>query len=140
MMKDKLFIFDANIIISAVLLPESKPDLAIRKAQNSGNILMSPEIWAELEQVLARPKFDRYISSEDRSKFLQDFFDTVILVMDVTEKIQECRDPKDNKYLELAVNGQADYLITGDADLLVLNPFREKPIITVSDFLNLKLV
>ena len=83
MMKDKLFIFDANIIISAVLLPESKPDLAIRKAQNSGNILMSPEIWAELEQVLARPKVDRYISSEDRSKFLQDFFDTVILVMDL---------------------------------------------------------
>ncbi|WP_242048985.1 putative toxin-antitoxin system toxin component, PIN family [Planktothrix sp. FACHB-1365] len=140
MMKDNLFIFDANIIISAVLLPESKPDLAIRKAQNSGNILMSPEIWAELEQVLARPKFDRYISLEDRSKFLQDFFDTVILVMEVTEKIQECRDPKDNKYLELAVNGQADYIITGDADLLVLNPFREKPVITVSDFLNLKLV
>ncbi|MBD2483396.1 putative toxin-antitoxin system toxin component, PIN family [Planktothrix sp. FACHB-1365] len=139
-MKDNLFIFDANIIISAVLLPESKPDLAIRKAQNSGNILMSPEIWAELEQVLARPKFDRYISLEDRSKFLQDFFDTVILVMEVTEKIQECRDPKDNKYLELAVNGQADYIITGDADLLVLNPFREKPVITVSDFLNLKLV
>ena len=61
-MKDKLFVFDANIIISAVLIPQSKPDLAIRKAQDSGSILMSPEIWAELEQVLARPKFDRYIS------------------------------------------------------------------------------
>ena len=60
--------------------------------------------------------------------------------MEITEKIQECRDPKDNKYLELAVNGQADCLITGDADLLILNPFREKPVITVSDFLNLKSV
>ena len=139
-MKDKLFVFDANIIISAVLIPQSKPDLAIRKAQDSGSILMSPEIWAELEQVLARPKFDRYISSEDRSKFLGDFLDTVILVMEITEKIQECRDPKDNKYLELAVNGQADCLITGDADLLILNQFREKPVITVSDFLNLKSV
>jgi putative PIN family toxin of toxin-antitoxin system len=139
-MKDKLFVFDANIIISAVLIPQSKPDLAIRKAQDSGSILMSPEIWAELEQVLARPKFDRYISSEDRSKFLGDFLDTVILVMEITEKIQECRDPKDNKYLELAVNGQADCLITGDTDLLILNPFREKPVITVSDFLNLKSV
>jgi putative PIN family toxin of toxin-antitoxin system len=139
-MKDKLFVFDANIIISAVLIPQSKPDLAIRKAQDSGSILMSPEIWAELEQVLARPKFDRYISSEDRSKFLGDFLDTVILVMEITEKIQECRDPKYNKYLELAVNGQADCLITGDADLLILNPFREKPVITVSDFLNLKSV
>ena len=76
-MKDKLFVFDANIIISAVLIPQSKPDLAIRKAQDSGSILMSPEIWAELEQVLARPKFDRYISSEDRSKFLGDFLQSL---------------------------------------------------------------
>ncbi|MEA5541251.1 putative toxin-antitoxin system toxin component, PIN family [Limnoraphis robusta Tam1] len=140
MMKDNLFVFDVNIIISAVLIPQSKPDLAIRKAQDSGNILMSPEVWAELEQVLARPKFDRYISSEDRSKFLQDFFDTVVLIMEKTETIQECRDPKDNKYLELAVNGKANYLITGDQDLLILNPFREKPVITVTDFLNFKLV
>jgi putative PIN family toxin of toxin-antitoxin system len=139
-MKDNLFVFDVNIIISAVLIPQSKPDLAIRKAQDSGNILMSPEVWAELEQVLARPKFDRYISSEDRSKFLQDFFDTVVLIMEGTETIQECRDPKDNKYLELAVNGKANYLITGDQDLLILNPFREKPVITVTDFLNFKLV
>lgn len=138
-MKDNQFVFDVNLIISAVLIPQSKPDLAMRKAQDLGTILMSPEVWAELEQVLARPKFDRYISSEDRSKFLQDFFDTVLLVIERTETIQECRDPKDNKYLELLVNGEADYLITGDEDLLVLNPFRGKPVITASDFLNLKL-
>ncbi|WP_079680589.1 putative toxin-antitoxin system toxin component, PIN family [Planktothrix sp. PCC 11201] len=51
------------------------------------------------------------------------------------KSIEECRDPKDNKYLELAVSGNADYIITGDKDLLVLNPFRAISIITVDQFL-----
>jgi len=130
------FVFDVNIIISATLIPESNPDLAIRKAQDLGSILMSPSIWSELEQVLNRPKFDRYISSEDRVRFLHDFYPTVTLVTEQIEEIQECRDPKDNKYLELAVSGSADMIITGDRDLLVLHPFRDKPILSVANFLN----
>lgn len=46
-----------------------------------------------------------------------------------------CRDPKDNKYLELAVNGQAESIITGDQDLLILHPFQSINIVTVNDFL-----
>lgn len=137
-MNEKKFVFDVNIIVSALLIPNSKPDLALRKAQNSGYILMSYEIWIELEQVLSRPKFDRYISRQDRIRFLRDFFDTIILVIETTDKIEECRDPKDNKYLELAVAGKANYIITGDEDLLILNPFRDQKIITASDFLQLE--
>jgi predicted nucleic acid-binding protein len=54
----------------------------------------------------------------------------------ISEKITICRDPKDDKFLELAVNGQANFIITGDEDLLVLNPFRNIEIITVNEFLN----
>ena len=48
----------------------------------------------------------------------------------IAERISACRDPKDDKFLELAVNGHADLIVSGDADLLALNPFREIPIIT----------
>jgi len=51
-------------------------------------------------------------------------------------EITDCRDPKDNKFLELAVTANASCIITGDDDLLVLHPFRNIPILNASDFLN----
>jgi predicted nucleic acid-binding protein len=54
----------------------------------------------------------------------------------VREKIEICRDEKDNQYLELAINGQATCIVSGDSDLLVLNPFREIPILTIQEFLD----
>lgn len=58
-----------------------------------------------------------------------------VLDTEVNEQINECRDPKDNKYLELAVAGEVECIITGDEDLLVLNPFRGIKILTVQEFL-----
>jgi uncharacterized protein len=52
----------------------------------------------------------------------------------ITERVTACRDPKDNKFLELAVNGPADIIISGDDDLLVLDPFRNIPILTPTAF------
>ena len=54
----------------------------------------------------------------------------------ITEQINDCRDPNDNKFLELAVCGNADVLVTGDDDLLVLNPFRRIAIVKPRDFLS----
>lgn len=105
--------FDVNVIISAVLLPGSKPESALRKAQDLGELLVSESIWLELEQVLARPKFNRYITLEERNEFLVDLSETVQFIK-VTEQINECRDPKDNKYLELAVSGKAECIVTGE--------------------------
>jgi len=127
-------VFDVNVIISAVLLPGSKPESALRKAQDLGELLVSESIWLELEQVLARPKFNRYITLEERNEFLVDLSETVQFIK-VTEQINECRDPKDNKYLELAVSGKAECIVTGDDDLLVLNPWRDIEILTVQEFL-----
>ena len=53
----------------------------------------------------------------------------------IKESIDICRDPKDNKFLELAVSGEADFIVSGDQDLLVLNPFRNIEIVTANDFL-----
>jgi putative PIN family toxin of toxin-antitoxin system len=131
----KRFVVDTNIIISSVLSPKSKPNTAFKKAQQLGIIIVSPATWQELENVLLRPKFDRYISLEERQQFLLDFSETVEFILNMEFRTDICRDPKDNKYLELAVNGQAESIITGDQDLLILHPFLSINIVTVNDFL-----
>jgi uncharacterized protein len=68
---------------------------------------------------------------------LETFVDRAILI-DIIEKVQECRDSKDDKILEFALNGQAQYIVSGDKDLLVLNPFRAVNIVTAEEFLSLK--
>ncbi|MCC5638773.1 putative toxin-antitoxin system toxin component, PIN family [Nostoc sp. CHAB 5844] len=91
-------------------------------------------IWVEIQEVLARAKFDKYITPGERQLFLIGFHETVTFI-DIEETINACRDSKDDKYLELAVNKQATTIISGDQDLLVLNPFKNIPIINVRQFL-----
>lgn len=135
MKMNRRFIFDTNVIVSAVLRPQSQPNVALKKAQNLGTLLVSPNTWLELETVLSRPKFNCYITLEERQNFLLDFSQTVELILTDSFSTKECRDPKDNQYLELAVNGQAECLITGDQDLLILNPFRGISIISIWEFM-----
>ena len=90
---------------------------------------MSAGTIDELSVALRREKFDKYASIEVREKFLQ----TVIkqsLLSGITESIQICRDESDNKLLELAVSGNATFLITGDQDLQTLHPFRTVSILS----------
>ena len=129
-------VLDSNVILSAALLRQSTPRQAFDKAAVSGQILMSNEIIGELQDIFNRPKFDKYSSKQVRNEFLNDFL-TVVENVEIVQKITICRDRKDDKFLELAVNGQADYIITGDQDLLVLNPFQNIAIISVSDYLSL---
>jgi len=83
------------------------------------------------------PKFDRYLTKERRQEFLENLTENAQFI-DVSEQIHECRDPKDNKYLELALSGQAECIVTGDDDLLVLNPWRGIEILNVREFLGSK--
>ena len=88
----------------------------------------------ELSEVLQRRRFERYLTAEEREEFLRALIAEATLVEpDLT--LDACRDPKDNKFLELAVSGSARYLVTGDQDLLVLNPFRDVAIVTPHQFL-----
>jgi uncharacterized protein len=129
------FVLDTNTIISALLLPTSIPRQAFDQAFDLGRVIVSEATVAELADVLQRSRFDKYVREEARLQFLATFtHDTTLIV--VTETITDCRDPKDNKFLEVAVSGQATVIITGDRDLLDLHPYRGIAIITPRDFIN----
>jgi putative PIN family toxin of toxin-antitoxin system len=130
------FVFDTNTLISASLFKQSMPRQALDKALTLGTLLLSENIIYELKNVFCRPKFDKYLSPDLREIFLQDILD-IAETVEITQSFHLCRDPKDDKFLDLIVNGRANYLITGDKDLLSLNPFKTIPIIPPAEFMNL---
>jgi len=125
---------DANTIVSAALFKGSTPDRALRFALGSGQLLLSTDTIKELQDVLARSKFDRYLTRPDRDLFLAKLIQRAVLV-EVTESVEVCRDPRDDKYLALAAAGQASQIVSGDADLLILKSFRGIPILAPAQFL-----
>ena len=128
------YVFDTNAIVSAVLLPRSKPRQAFDLAMRNGTVLVSDEVIEEWNDVLRREEFEKYITETLRVEFLAALLRDAELV-DITEQVQECRDPRDDKFLSLAISGKANYLISGDKDLLVLTPFRGIPIFAPAEFL-----
>lgn len=127
-------VFDANVLISASLLAGSPPREVFDRVLRAGTILLSSEVLQEWNEVLSRPKFERYLSFELRSEFLAAMVRDAEII-DARTVVKACRDPRDDKYLQLAVDGRATHLITGDADLLALHPFQSIAILTPSDFL-----
>jgi len=133
-MRNNRFVVDNNILVSALLIKNSIPFQVIQKTEELGIILYSEATLLELNQVLNRKKFAKYFTFEENQAFLVKLIEKSELV-EIEEIITACRDPKDDKFLELAVSGKADFMITGDRDLLVLNPFRNIEIITANEFL-----
>ncbi len=129
------FIFDTNVIVSALLLKQSMARQAFDKARSTGDILLSVSTLEELSSVLQREKFNKYLSEEERLLFLTALVHEAELV-EITETIGDCRDPKDNKFLEQAVSGQADCIVSGDEDLTSLHPFRHIPVLSPREFLD----
>lgn len=127
-------VLDTNIFISGLLLSASKAQQVFDQVTESQILLMSDSTFVEIYQTFIRSKFDKYVSLEKRLNFIGSLRQKAEIV-NVTETITICRDAKDNKFLELAVSGKADLIITGDQDLLVLNPFKNIEIITVNEFL-----
>ena len=127
-------VFDTNTLVSAVLFEHSKPGQALRRALRRGRVLLSSPTLEELAEVLQREKFARYVTAAEREEFLVAFVERALFI-EPTEEIRACRDTKDDKFLELAVSGSAAYIISGDADLLVLHPFRDIAIMTAAEFL-----
>lgn len=134
MRRDVRYVFDTNVMVSALLFENSKPAQALRYVLENGEILLSLDLLEELNEVLERERFNQYVTSEEREAFLDALVERAFLV-EIIETVQECRDREDDKILDLALNGQAQYIITGDRDLLVLHPFRDVAIITVDEFL-----
>jgi len=125
---------DTNCLVSRLLLPLSVPGDAVRKAVDSGLLLVSEATMNELADVLSRPKFDRYISLADRQQFLR-LLGRVAEFVRIVYPVRECRDAKDDKFLEAALNGKADLILTGDTDLLALHPWQGIAILSPAGYL-----
>jgi len=116
------------------MFPNSVPAQALKKAIRTGSVVVSTQGLAELARTVLHPKFDRYVPLALRQAFLQEF-DLITLVVEVSTVVNECRDPKDDHVLALAVDASAKAIISGDRDLLVMHPFRGVDVLTSSDFL-----
>lgn len=105
--------------------------------QSSANFAlgMSQATWQEFLEVVYRPKFNRYLTAAQRVMFVKEI-EALACWPDVGESVDACRDPTDNKFLEVALAGQAEAVITGDKDLLVLHPWRNIQIISPSQFVH----
>lgn len=127
-------ILDTNILISAFVFKSETANIVVRHAVKKHTLLFSESTFKELKSTLLKPKFAEIAELSTIRNFIinlikiGEFIDPKII-------IAECRDPKDNKFIELAVAGNADCIVTGDKDLLVLNPFRGIKIISPADFL-----
>ena len=134
MTEQSLWVLDTNILISRLLVPGGIAARAVHHALARGILLVSEATLTELTEVLSRPKFDPYASREDRQRFIG-LLGGVSRIVHVERKIQACRDPKDDKFLDVALAGGARAIITGDRDLLALNPFHDVPIISPAEIL-----
>ena len=131
----KRVVVDTNVFVSQLLRFDSAPGRAAEKATHTAVLLVSLPTMNELADILAKAKFDPYVTREQRAQFIRLIANTAEFVP-VIHRVRECRDPKDDKFLEVALNGRADLIITGDADLLALHPWREIAILTPADYLN----
>jgi len=127
-------VVDTNVIVSASVFSLSVPRHAVNRVLIEGALLFSECTMDELKDVLFRSKFDRYVSREERALFLAQLGVAAEFVP-IVQLVRECHDPKDDKFLEVALNGRADVIVTGDKDLLRMNPWREIAIINPAAFL-----
>jgi putative PIN family toxin of toxin-antitoxin system len=126
-------VLDTNVVLSGLLFPEGNPRLALLKAQN-GQVLGSDATLLELIEAMNRPRFDRYLDRSIRQQLVAEYLNACQAVP-ILYPIRACRDPKDDKFLEVAVHGRADAIVTGDQDLLVLSPFGGIAILTPAEYL-----
>lgn len=129
-------VVDTNVIVSQLLLPQSTPARATRLALRRGVLLSSSRHLEEILSVIMRSKFDTYLAPDVRLNEVRRLAEIVELVRPA-RRIRQSRDPKDDMLLEIAVNGRATHLVTGDRDLLVLDPFEGVRIMTPADFITL---
>ena len=130
-------ILDTNLWISFLITKNFSKldDLIFTK---NCKLIFSKELLDEFIEVTRRAKFRRYFSQTD----VEDLLDTIDEFADfvtVSSSVNLCRDVKDNFLLSLSLDGNADFLITGDSDLLEIKKFNQTRILTIADFFNLNI-
>ena len=132
-LKKKKIVIDTNLLISYIIRGGNSPLSTVIKNENH-IILASSELIEEYVSVLMRPKFQKYFDTVNVADILNGFIKLLTLVhVDSTVKL--CRDPNDDFIIQLAISSEADFLITGDNDILILESFGNCQFISLSEFI-----
>lgn len=129
--------FDTNVFVSAALIQGSRADRCVRAVlEHQHPLIFSNATFEELSDVLLRSKLDRYASKAARRSLLETWENAAIFFPNAAlhEVVRDCRDPDDDKFLELALASRAAVIVTGDPDLLALDPWRGIRIVKPADF------
>jgi putative PIN family toxin of toxin-antitoxin system len=131
-----VIVFDASTLVGAALKEDSVPERALLHAEEADVFALSAAVEAEIAEVLNRPKFADAIPRERRERVLG-ILRSAAVWFEPALRITDCRDLKDNKYLELALAAGAEIIVSSDDDLLVLHPWRGIRILLPADYLAL---
>lgn len=118
-----MIVFDVSSLVGAAIRRDGVPELALRRALRIDQIAVSEAMIAELLDVFARPRLQRFLDPELRDEVLSELHASGLFLVP-SERVTDCRDPKDNKYLELAFAAAAATIVSSDDDLLVLHSWR----------------
>ena len=131
---DRPIVIDTGVLMSAAIRPQSVPALALQKALLHHELCASAATLAELQDVLSRSKFDQYAAAKARQAFVDGLLLHLQLV-EVSQVVNDCSDPKDNKFLALALAVNAEMIVASDPHLTVMHPWRGIPILPPAAFL-----
>ena len=129
-------VIDTNVWVSRLLLTGTAAALAVDRALGEFEVAVSEPLIEELARVLSREKFDRYVTVRDREDFLRRVLQITIL-FPVFSQVEDCLDPDDNCLLALALDSESGLLVTGDLDLLALDPWRGIAVVSPRAFLEM---
>ncbi len=128
-------VVDWDVLVSAALSINGGSSQAIERAEDFHQMIVSENTLREFSDILLKTKFDKYFRPIDvRFAIISRYSNKCELIIPF-HRIKICRDPNDDMYLELALSGKVNCIITGDPDLQVLNPFENIPIISSKEFL-----
>jgi uncharacterized protein len=133
-MKADRVVIDTSILISAALSAPGKPAQVLGYVIEHAQLIFSRESFREIALTLLASKFDRYITNADRASLLTSLAASAEWTT-ISERVTVCRDPSDDMILETAISARANVIVTGDNDLLVLDPFRSIRIVSAAEFI-----
>ena len=129
-----MIVFDASTLVSAAFSSDGVPARAIHRALDKDRVAISEPVMTELLDVLHRPGLARFLQVDLRAALLGQLV-ALGVPFEPRERVTDCRDPKDDKYLELALAARASTIVSSDGDLLVLHPWRGVLILRPAEYL-----
>lgn len=131
--KKSCVLLDTSSLMAACLYPNREPASILQQTCERYQLVASIETLAELSAVISRDKFDRWQPLEVRKAWFENYL-LRVKIWTVAEQVVDCRDPKDNKFLSLALAANATVIVSSDNDLLVLHPYRGIDVLTLEAF------